>query len=90
MSETLQFCLQKGAHKYLRDVIFPMLFGIEPVSWLLYRALHSNIQTRIGFGVEFNVRHIKYCCIAAINILSHPLFISLGRMALNKFFQGLQ
>ena len=58
--EFLQFLKPKGAHNNIRDVKFPMLFGMAPVSWLNPRFLHPNILTWVGFGVKFNVHHIKY------------------------------
>ena len=57
--ESLRFLTPKRAHKSLRFVNFPMLFGMGPVSWLLLRNLHPNVHTRVRFGVKFKVHHIE-------------------------------
>ena len=48
------------AHKSWRDVKFPMLFGMGPVSWLLYRYLHPNIYTG-WVGCEFQCSPHEVC-----------------------------
>ena len=64
--ENLNFSTHKGAHKYRRDVKFPMLFGMELVKRLWSRPLHPNIHTEVGFGIKFNVHHIKYALYSAL------------------------
>ena len=57
--ETPHIVPHKEAHKYCKDVKFPMMSGMR-FNWLPERYLHPNIHTRVGFGVKFNVHHIKY------------------------------
>ena len=71
------------AHKSWRDVKYPMLFGMGPVSWLSFRHLHPNICTRVGLGVKCYI-HKWNALHSALYYLSHPCFISLGIMAQNN------
>ena len=50
-----------------------MLCGMEAVNWLLYRPLHPNIHTRVGYGATLNVHHIKYALHLAIYFEVIPL-----------------
>ena len=43
-----------------------------------YIDICTQIYTRVGLGVNFNVHHMKYALHSALCFLSHPPFISLG------------
>ena len=77
---------KRVAHKYWRDVRFPMLFGMGPVSWLLYRYLHPKIYTgwvRCEFQCSPHEVCIAFC---SLFFLSTPLYF----LAKNRSQQSIQ
>ena len=79
------------AHKYWREVRFPMLFGMGPVSWLSNRPLHPNMYTgwvRSKFQCSPHMLCIAFYSLFFPHYSSQPPFNFLGIIAQNNAFKA--
>ena len=84
---TLRIFTHKGAHKNWRYIKFAMLFGMEPVNLLLWKSLHPNEYTQVGFRCQTQCSPHERC-VVAILFLTHPPFIYLGITAQDNPFKA--